>query len=203
MVLTIARNAQFAAILMALVLVLQPAVGTLAPRSLGRRLDNMHHIARREDVDNQCFQTKLGPDTTGKYEELCGEKSDPHHHCFTHWGEKLDNVEARPWLEPFDVQKDFHIKDDNLQDFTVGENKNIPAFTITYRGGNGPQLIYSDYDKEKGCAKFTLRRGSQEGMRIWLSDDDDSDPRDIDTKHYGETSKVLCGKWYHIKVFKD
>ncbi|CDR88443.1 related to Mig1-Mig1 protein, induced during biotrophic phase [Sporisorium scitamineum] len=161
-------------------------------------------LARRSEVRKapsqaQCWPTTLSPNNP-EYEKRCGEKSDAKHPCMTHWWNDLKSIQARPWLEPHDIQKMLFVKDDKMLDFTMSDPKE--SFIITYLAGGNAQLIYSDYEETTGCYKITLRGNEKGDWRIWVSDDEGSD-RDIDTQHYPETSKKLCTKWAHIHAKHD
>ncbi|CCF48197.1 hypothetical protein NDA11_000947 [Ustilago hordei] len=64
------------------------------------------------------------------------------------------------------------------------------------------QMSYSDFDKEKGCFKITLKHYDNDSLRIWVSAEN-SKERDLDTWNRGETSTTLCTKWVHIHIKSD
>ncbi|KAJ1579833.1 hypothetical protein NDA14_000373 [Ustilago hordei] len=64
------------------------------------------------------------------------------------------------------------------------------------------EMSYSDFDKEKGCFKITLKHSSTDAYRIWVSAEN-SKERDLDTWKRGETSTTLCTKWVHIHIKYD
>ncbi|KAJ1036324.1 hypothetical protein NDA13_000204 [Ustilago tritici] len=135
-----------------------------------------------------------------KYKERCEVDNLPHHTCFTHWFGDLNAVEARPFLEPFNITEKLMIKDDTMKDFTM-ENAD-DAFLIRYPNLGGVQLIYTNFDPKTGCKEITLMRGDNSVWRIWVSDGN-GDDRDIDTLKHEATSTTLCTKWIHIHIKKD
>ena len=74
-------------------------------------------------------------------------------------------------------------------------------FNVQWYGGN-LEMRYSDFDKEKGCFKITLKHVDDDNRRIWVSAEN-SKERDIDTWKHNKTSKTLCTKWVHIHVKHD
>ncbi|CCF53631.1 hypothetical protein NDA11_001983 [Ustilago hordei] len=84
----------------------------------------------------------------------------------------------------------FVVKDDTKKDFTTVDP--TKDFNVQWYGGN-LQMRYSDFDKEKGCFKITLKHVDDDELRIWVSAEN-SKKRDIDTLKHEETSKTLCTK---------
>ena len=99
--------ANFGLLLVALVLMLHSVVGKLIPRH------DSHRYFAPEDGTDQCFLTKLVPNGA-KYKERCEVDNLPHHTCFTHWFGDLTSVQARPFLEPFNITEKLMIKDDAM-----------------------------------------------------------------------------------------
>ncbi|SAM85664.1 related to Mig1 protein, induced during biotrophic phase [Ustilago bromivora] len=176
--------ANFGLLLVALVLMLHSVVGKLIPR-------HVSHLFAREDSIDQCFLTKLVPNEV-EYKKRCEGEDHPYHPCFTHWSGDLTAVDARPFLEPFDITKELMIKDNEMKD----------AFLIRYPNLGGVHLVYSNFDPKTGCKDITLKRDDNSVWRIWVSDED-GNGRDIDTKNHAETTKTLCSKWIHIHIKKD
>ncbi|KAJ1036282.1 hypothetical protein NDA18_000147 [Ustilago nuda] len=164
--------ANFGLLLIALVLLLDSVMGKLIPKHVN------HLVFAREDNIDQCFLTKLNVDNKG-YKDLCEGDKYPYHPCFTHWYGDLYNVDARPFLEPFDITQNLLIKDDKR---TV-------------------HFICSNIDPKTGCKDITLKRGDNTAWVIWISDEIGND-KDLSTSHVETTTGRFCTKWIHIHIKK-
>ncbi|KAJ1596412.1 hypothetical protein NDA14_007473 [Ustilago hordei] len=177
--------ANFGLLLIALVLLLDSVVGKLIPKHVN------HHVFARQDSIDQCFLTKLDVNEKG-YKDLCEGDKNPTHPCFTHWYGNLHDVDARPFLEPFDITQNLMIKDDKRTD----------SFVIRYPNLGGVYFVCSNIDPETGCKDITLKRGDNTAWRIWISDEKDNN-RDLDTFAKETTTGRFCTKWIHIHIKKD
>ncbi|SOV04127.1 uncharacterized protein UDID_19642 [Ustilago sp. UG-2017a] len=119
--------------------------------------------------------------------------------CFTMWSGGIDHVVADTSASGKAPNDFFLIKDKSMTDFTTVDP--TKDFNVQWDKGT-LQMSYSDFDKEKGCFKITLKQSVGSSGRIWVSAEN-SKERDIDTLKYYETSKTLCTKWVHIHVKGD
>ncbi|SPC65899.1 related to Mig1 protein, induced during biotrophic phase [Ustilago sp. UG-2017b] len=125
--------------------------------------------------------------------------ADPKWSCFTFWNGDLTEVNANTYASGKDPDEFFLIKDDSKKDFTTVDP--TKDFNVQWYGGN-LEMRYSDFDKEKGCFKITLKHVDDDELRIWVSAEN-SKKRDIDTLKHEETSKTLCTKWVHIDIKRE
>ena len=113
------------------------------------------------------------------------------------WYGDLTNVNATVTKgEPDDF---FLLKDGFKQDFTTRDP--TQGFSLSWNNED-VSLQYSDYKKDKGCHTVTLKHDSGSDMRIWVSDEANTE-RNADTEHHAETSTTICSKWMHIHVKTD
>ncbi|SAM82731.1 related to Mig1 protein [Ustilago bromivora] len=144
-------------------------------------------LPRNTDYRKRC-EAETGPDG-----------ADPKWPCFTFWNGDLNNVVADSSASGKAPDKFFLIKDGSKKDFTTVDP--TKDFSVQWYQGD-VQMSYSDFDKEKGCFKITLKHSSDDDLRIWVSAEN-SKERDIDTWKREETSKTLCTKWVHIHIKYD
>uniref|UniRef100_V5EQ45 Uncharacterized protein n=2 Tax=Kalmanozyma brasiliensis (strain GHG001) TaxID=1365824 RepID=V5EQ45_KALBG len=70
-------------------------------------------------------------------------------------------------------------------------------FVVDFKGFSGAKLRYYAYEKDTGCYKIHL--SGTDSRRIYASVGHASE-RDVDTLHYRETGKRLCGKWIDVTL---
>ncbi|SPO26413.1 related to Mig1 protein, induced during biotrophic phase [Ustilago trichophora] len=114
--------------------------------------------------------------------------ADPRWPCFTMWRGDLTNLEAAviPDGKPDDF---FLVKDGAKIDFTTRD----PSKPFTLKWENA-ELSYSDFDKESGCYKLTVKTSYD--IRIWVSDESNKE-RSGDTQIFWTN---ICTKWTHIHI---
>ncbi|CDW97734.1 hypothetical protein [Sporisorium scitamineum] len=116
------------------------------------------------------------------------------------WSYSLANVNVTMGDSKIAPDDHFLMKDGWKTDFTVKDP--TKPFTLSW-AFNSVAMSYSDYDEKKGCFKIQLKHNYDNLYRIWVSDEDGSDKRDLDTLNYDQTDKTLCTKWLHIHVKED
>ncbi|KAJ1026081.1 hypothetical protein NDA18_003741 [Ustilago nuda] len=185
--------ANFGLLLVALVLTLHSVVGELIPRHVS------HHLFARQDISEQCA-ANLAPNLK-EYQNKCEVENEPRHPCFTHWAGDLNEALICGLVDQLDVKKSLFFKDEQRKDFTIKDA--TKSFVIKYPQ-LGAELLYFNYNPKTGCKDITLRRGSNEKLRIWVADEDENgNVRDIDTWNHAETTKTLCTKWIRIHIKYD
>ncbi|CCF51940.1 hypothetical protein NDA11_005905 [Ustilago hordei] len=115
------------------------------------------------------------------------------------WSGDFTAVAVCGLVDQLNVKESLFFKDEQRKDFTIKDA--TKSFVIKYPQF-GAELLYFNYDHKTGCKDITLKRGSDERLRIWVADED-GNGRDIDTWNHAETTKRLCTKWLRIHIKYD
>lgn len=82
-----------------------------------------------------------------------------------------------------------------MVDFTVRD----PTANFTLTWYDDIELVFYNYNKDRGCYSIELHHFTDSSQRIWVSDENNKE-RIADTEHHHLTSAEICTKWTHIHL---